>query len=250
MQHISLSQSIFHIPHSSPIIPNNSFYTNDQLMQSEMNLLTDWATERIYAVPGGDTVTAHFNRVFCDVERLPDTEEPMHAKGMGIYYTHTDNGELLRTENENHKKRIIENLYTPHHKKLTDAVNNKLKSGESAIIFDCHSFSSTPLKRELQQDLDRPDICLGTDNYHTPSWLITRLTSHFKTHGFTVALNKPYIGTIVPLSYYRKEKQVSSIMVEINKKLYMNENTYQVNEDQVQKLNEIIRMLFDSSTSL
>lgn len=250
MPRINLNQCIFHIPHSSPIIPDNSFFVNDQIMQDEMNLLTDWATEKIYDVPGGANVTAHFNRVFCDVERLPDKDESMYLKGMGIYYTLTDDGALLRTENENHKKRIIENFYIPHHQKLTDAVGNKLKSGEITIIFDCHSFSSVPLRRELQQELNRPDICLGTDEYHTPSWLIDTLTSHFENHGFTVALNKPYVGTIVPLSYYRKEKRVLSIMIEINKKLYMNEKTFQVNEGQVQKLNEIIRMFFDPFISL
>jgi N-formylglutamate amidohydrolase len=36
-----------------------------------------------------------------------------------------------------------------------------------------------------------------------------------------VKINNPYAGSIVPLKYYQKEKNVMSLMVEINRKLYM-----------------------------
>lgn len=38
-------------------------------------------------------------------------------------------------------------------------------------------------------------------------------------------VNAPFSGTLVPLSRYRKDARVSSIMVEVNKGLYMDERT-------------------------
>lgn len=35
----------------------------------------------------------------------------------------------------------------------------------------------------------------------------------------------PFEGTYVPLKFLRKDKRVSSLMVEINRKLYMDETT-------------------------
>lgn len=44
---------------------------------------------------------------------------------------------------------------------------------------------------------------------------------HCKGLGHSVLMNKPYSGSIVPMKYYRKDKRVQSIMLEINRKLYL-----------------------------
>jgi len=38
-------------------------------------------------------------------------------------------------------------------------------------------------------------------------------------------LNRPFAGTIVPGGFYHKDARVYSIMVEVNRSLYMNEDT-------------------------
>lgn len=243
MQQINPQECILHIPHSSTNIPDLRYYINEIALRHEINLLTDWSTEKIFHVPDVAEVTAQFSRVFCDVERLSDDQEPMYTKGMGFYYTLTDSGDPLRKENVDYKHWVFENYYNPHHQRLTETVEMKLKKHKQVVIIDCHSFSSIPLRRELQQSPKRPDICLGTDDFHTPPWLIQYVKGHFQKYGYSVALNKPYSGTIVPLSLYRRDKQVLSIMIEINKKLYMNEDTFQIFDSSVQKLNTIVKKL-------
>ena len=43
--------------------------------------------------------------------------------------------------------------------------------------------------------------------------------------GMTVKRNSPFAGTMVPMKYYRKDKRVTSVMIEVNRRLYMDEVT-------------------------
>ena len=80
-----------------------------------------------------------------------------------------------------------------------------------------------PLPYEYDQSSDRPDICIGTDEYHTPDDLTKILCQGFEDRGYTVAINTPFAGTMVPMRYYHKDKRVISSMIEINRRLYMNQ---------------------------
>ena len=75
---------------------------------------------------------------------------------------------------------------------------------------------------ENDQRRDRPDICIGTDSYHTPREIEKELECFFRKSGYSVAINSPFAGAIVPLRYYRKDSRVQSIMIEINRRLYIN----------------------------
>ena len=75
------------------------------------------------------------------------------------------------------------------------------------------------------QDPIRPDICVGTDPFHTPPTLTDSIEQFFRTLGWTVYRDTPYKGTYVPLQFYGKDKRVASIMIELNRKLYMDEET-------------------------
>jgi len=51
------------------------------------------------------------------------------------------------------------------------------------------------------------------------------LVNYFKSHGYRVEINRPYKGTTVPTRYHQKDARVLSIMVEINKGLYLEDNS-------------------------
>ncbi len=48
---------------------------------------------------------------------------------------------------------------------------------------------------------------------------------YFEDLNFTVKYNEPFKGSIVPLKYLNKNKNVQSIMIEVRRDLYMNEKT-------------------------
>lgn len=241
-----MKQFILHIPHSQTFIPDYSGYqVSRQRLKAEINLLTDWATDQIYDIPGQVQLIVPFSRVFCDVERFYDEFEPMAKKGAGIAYTKCDSGERLRVVTDNLKTKIIKDYYLPHQAKLNQLAKIQLERSGQAIIIDCHSFSSTPLKREFQQTGERPDICIGTDKFHTPPNLADKVKRHFLSTGLSVSLNQPYSGCMVPGDYYQKDKRVQSIMIEINKKLYMDEVSFKINQTKVKSLNQIVTDLLN-----
>ena len=237
------SSYIFHIPHSSPDIPDVTHF-NQKYLKDEVELLTDWKVDEIFKIDGIKKVIANFSRVYCDVERLSDEEEPMFEKGAGFYYTKTDKGEDLRILDGADKRFVYNRFYIPHHQSLENTVIQTVQEYGYASIIDCHSFSNAPLEREFNQYPTRPDICLGIDGFHTPDSLTREFVSFFTSQGLSVAINIPYTGTIVPLSLYQKDTRVKSIMIEINKRLYMNEETLEFYPEKITSLKQVMQKLF------
>lgn len=227
-------QIILHIPHSKTEIPFHDGF-NMEYIENETKLLVDFDTDKIFDIPNIESLTFEYNRIFCDVERLDDNDEPLFNLGRGFFYTKTDDGKDLRVLDEEVKKRIKEEYYDKHHNKLIDMVEDRLNKYGTAVIIDCHSFNHIPLKTDLDKTENRPDICLGVDEFHTPKWLVNKLKTYFENNNLSVKINSPYSGTIIPLKYYNQNKNVIGIMIEINKNLYLGNN------NKVNELNNIIK---------
>src|SRR5690606_14415748 len=78
---------------------------------------------------------------------------------------------------------------------------------------------------------NRPDFNIGTDSFHTPDYLVEISKEFFKQKGYTLGVDWPYSGSIVPLNHYHKTKRVESIMLEINRALYLNEPSNKISSN-------------------
>ena len=196
-------------------------------MEKELTKMTDTFTDDLF-VPdfvGAQTIIFPVSRLVLDPERfLNDDQEIMSGLGMGVIYTRTSDGQRLRNSPAiEERMELINRYYRPHHRKLEDCVSACLQNLGRCMIIDCHSFPSIALQYELDQSEARPDICIGADDFHTPDWIIDKLFGEFEKFGYSTAVNKPFSGAIVPLPYYKKEPKVLSVMIEVNRKLYMDE---------------------------
>ncbi|MFH2143299.1 MAG: N-formylglutamate amidohydrolase [Bacteroidota bacterium] len=225
-------QLILHIPHSSTKIPiKEGYVVNDSILQKEILKLTDWYTDDLFYSPEDIMLVADFSRIFCDPERFANDQiELMAKKGMGVLYEKTDSGEIMRIVSPELREKILKEYYRRHHKKLNEAVNNQLQQYFRAVIIDCHSFSDIPFIRDEDQNPNRPEFNLGTDSFHTPRKFIDISIEFFKNKGFSLGIDRPYEGTIVPLEHYKKNKNVHSVMLEVNRKLYLKENSNEKSE--------------------
>ncbi|MBN2858848.1 MAG: N-formylglutamate amidohydrolase, partial [Sphaerochaetaceae bacterium] len=86
----------------------------------------------------------------------------------------------------------------------------------------------------------------------TPESLISLLHEYFTGNGYTVALNEPYAGTYIPRIYsYQAKKtdlarssamKVQSIMIEVNRSLYMDEATGEKHDGFIRVQNHLRRL--------
>lgn len=239
---------ILHIPHSSLHIPGMEGYVVDKdYLLAEMLKLTDWYTDDLFHSAGDEMIVAGFSRIYCDPERFTDDKEEVMAKyGMGVLYEKDDEGNMIRNVSVELKEKILNDYYWPHHNKLTSAVDHQLNFFGKALILDCHSFPAMPLKRDLDQNPVRPDFNIGTDPCHTPQKLVDLSVEFFKNAGYSLGIDWPYKGSIVPLKYYQKEKNIQSIMLEINRNLYLKEGSSEKsgNYQEIKKITgDFIQML-------
>ena len=218
---------ILHVPHSSTNIPLMDGYTVDSnSLASEILKLTDWYTDDLFASEDDEMVIAEFSRIFCDPERFTDdSQEIMSQYGMGVLYEKNDEGVDMRKVTPELREKVLNDFYWKHHYNLSKAVDTQLNLFGKALIIDCHSYPGKPLKRDLDKNPKRPDFNIGTDAFHTPKQLIEVSKSFFENAGYTLGIDWPYKDSIVPLEHYNKNKNVKTIMLEINRDLYLKEST-------------------------
>jgi N-formylglutamate amidohydrolase len=228
---------IVHVPHSSIAIPEifrQEFLVQEEDLQKELLCMTDWYTDELFTCEDCHMVVHNVSRLVCDPERFLDPdEESMWQKGMGMYYTRTSDGERMKKsplssmEGWQSYARALA-IYQNHHDRLRSAVGQQVKRYGKALLIDGHSFSASTLPYEFDKNLqqERPEICLGADPVFTPNALLAFAKEYFTQQGLRVAINTPFAGSMVPEPFYsNKDKRVSSLMIEVNRSLYMNEKT-------------------------
>ena len=223
---------VLHIPHNSTLIPANvrdQFTLSDAELNDEIKKMTDHHTQDLFGqgVNSSQIVAAPVSRLVVDVERFEDDAlEPMSGVGMGVLYTRTHDSKTLRRPiSQEEREALLDDWYRPHHLRLSNAVENAIKCHGRCLIIDCHSFPKEALPYENSPDADRPDICIGTDEFHTSKELAGWLVNSFRRSGRCVSLNSPFSGSLVPHSYYHLDKRVESVMIEVCRDRYMNANT-------------------------
>lgn len=223
---------VVHVPHASTVIPEDvapTLMLTPQELETELVAMTDWFTDELFALAPALACTVRFpvSRLVVDPERFTnDEQEPMASQGMGVVYTHTSHGRpLRRATSATERSALLARYYDPHHRALTTAVSAAVDAHGSCFIVDGHSFLSTPLPYEPDQRTARPEVCIGTDPHHTPTWLRDVAVAAFGRAGFQIEVDRPFAGALVPMTFYRRDARVTALMVEVNRSLYLDEMT-------------------------
>jgi N-formylglutamate amidohydrolase len=144
---------VLHIPHSSQYVPEEErqgILLDDAALDRELLRMTDAHTDELLPVTPFEVGRVVFpvSRLVCDVERFPsDEKEPMAARGMGVFYTHTSMGDVLRPPPGCAVRRLLlDRWYRPHHAQLKRIVSDIVSRFGHCLIIDCHSFPSRLFK--------------------------------------------------------------------------------------------------------
>jgi len=227
---------LLHVPHDSSAIPasiREQVLLDDAALKVELLKMTDHLTLDLFSrgVPSDRVVRAVVSRLVVDVERFEqDDLEPMSSFGMGVVYLKTSGGaDLRRPISMGERQALLAAWYHPHHQLLGSATQDLLDQFGRVLVVDAHSFPSQPLPYEFDQRSDRPDICIGTDDFHTPVQLAQSFIGAFRADQFTVELNAPFAGAMVPQRHHLTDRRVSAVMIEVNRSLYLHEPTAEPN---------------------
>lgn len=207
----SYDNIVLNIPHASVAGLGYAKWNDKVGLIREAKKWTDWYTDLIFVPenrPGVKTITADYSRFVVDVERLVD--DPLNDVGQGIVYTHFNN--LTRNIDEEERLGMMAYYYS-YIKQLQGMLN------EHSLLMDCHSFPS---------DMSDVDVCIGVNNdWSRPTEFVIELVAEvFKQAGYSVMVNQPYSNSIAP----QMEFSYDSIMIELNKRIYLNEQTLELNE--------------------
>lgn len=214
---------LIHIPHSSLYIPEDykktSLLTLDELDKENL-FMCDYRVNEL--VNNNQTIIFPYSRLYCDVERFKDDSEIMNKYGMGYIYTKTSEGKDMFKPSDEHRE-IVSEIYDKHHHLLDETVTKILTKYGKCIIIDLHSYSDEQVSR-LFNYRDVPDICIGVEERFYSEELTNYFIDYFRNNGYTIAINYPYKGSLVPNKYYGESNSgIVSIMIEINKRVYQND---------------------------
>jgi N-formylglutamate deformylase len=225
------SPVVLHVPHAARHIPASArgrIVLDDAALALELDRMTDTDTDRLAACAAGAAGERPWvmenlvSRLVVDPERFPDEREEMREVGMGAVYTRTSHGEELRAEDPADTRLLLAEYFDPYAQAMTDVVEDRLAATGRAVIIDVHSYPSRALPYERHAAGARPAVCLGTDDFHTPGWLVDAARAAFDECG-GIALNTPFSGCYVPLRHYRSSREVGALMIEIRRDTYLRE---------------------------
>jgi N-formylglutamate amidohydrolase len=80
--------------------------------------------------------------------------------------------------------------------------------------------------------------------------LIDMVQSAFEALGYRVARNRPYAGGFITEHYGQPASAVHALQIEINRALYMDEETLEPRPDFAKVQRDLTRMLLDAHRSL
>lgn len=211
---------IFHIPHdgnqleeslmSSVIVDREKFlHYHDKMRDTDATLFVPESVD-------AKILKFEVSRLLCDVERFIGDNEIMEKYGMGFCYERVYDGTVIKKINSQLKDSTYV-LYAEHHRKLDELVK---VAAENIVLIDLHSFSKELIVHQtIEKNL--PDICIGFDDLSLS--VKDTVLSAFLKNGFSVDVNYPYQGSMIPNCILSKEvnKNLISFMIEVNKDCYI-----------------------------
>jgi len=237
---------VFDSPHSGTIYPEDFDYACDYAV---LESAEDKYVDDLFAdVPdhGAALLCALFPRTYIDVNRCekdidhdllediwPEESNPSPRSFAGIglirrlirpgtpVYNRTLKAEEVRAR--------IEKYYRPYHQTLENLIHDAQGYYGQVWHINCHSM---PSQSAFQNALGRanpfrtPDFVLGDRGGTTcdPDF-IHAIRDYLKNLGYRVAINDPYKGVELVRRYSAPAQGRHSLQIEINKALYMNEDT-------------------------
>ena len=227
-------------PHSGRIYPADFAYTCPLhlLKQTEDSYVDELVFGATLA--GASLLMAEFPRSYIDVNRAEDDIDPTlllepwpkplnpserTLQGLGLIRRLCKSsvpvyGALLETKDV--EERIL-HFYRPYHLALEKMISARVENFGECYLINAHSMPGQSYENRTAR---RPDFVLGDLCGKSSDTSFTRQVGDMlQEMGYSVALNDPYKGMEILKRYGRPMRGQHALQLEINRQLYMNEQT-------------------------
>jgi N-formylglutamate deformylase len=235
-------------PHSGTVYPADFDHACDPLV---LRRAEDTHVEKLYAFApalGVAWIEALFPRSYLDANRdvteideaLLDapwpgpvaTDARVLSKvrlGKGLIWRTTDEGTPLyaRQLTVAEVQARIARCWQPYHAAVKAAIDAAHARHGYSLHLNCHSMPAVASRFATDfPGLAHADFVVGDRDGSTASAAVSaRIVEHLRGLGYDVAYNHPYKGVELVRRYGDPARQRHSVQLEINRKLYMDENT-------------------------
>jgi N-formylglutamate deformylase len=238
-------------PHSGTDYPADFLYSCElpQLRSAE-----DTHVEKLYNFApaiGVAWIEAHFPRSYLDANRNTtevdttlldgpwphpvETDPVIMSKvrlGKGLIWRHTDEGVPIydRQLGVAEVQDRIANCWQPYHDAVKQAIDAAHARHGYSIHINCHSMPAESAAHSTDfPGLKHADFVIGTRDDTTADAKVGSLvTDHLRSVGYSVEYNHPYKGVELVRRYGDPAQHRHSVQIEINRRLYMNEQTFEM----------------------
>ena len=249
--HSGTSALVLDSPHSGTQYPADFLFSCDALA---LRRAEDTHVDKLYDfVPslGIHWVEAYFPRSYLDANRntteidetLLDAPWPGAIEtdaiamskirlGKGLIWRSTDDGLPIysrRLSVAEVQARVV-NCWQPYHAAIQSAIDAAHAQHGFSVHINCHSMPSIASSNATDFPGEaHADFVVGDRDGTTANPALSKLVcDHLRSQGYSVAYNHPYKGVELVRRYSNPAAQRHSIQLEINRKLYMDEETLDI----------------------
>jgi N-formylglutamate deformylase len=117
---------------------------------------------------------------------------------------------------------FVDDYYTPYYTKLGQLIQQQRHAHGGVLHLNLHAMFS-----EVDGE-QRPDVVISNNRHRTSSRMVALAVADcFRQQGFSVQLNKPFLGGQLVRHFGNPKAGVHSVQIELKKALYMSEQTYE-----------------------
>lgn len=241
------SSVVFSSPHSGTDYLE-SFVRSSVLDRHTIRSSEDAFVDRLFdAAPefGAPILCARVPRAYVDLNRSPDEldpaliegarrhgHNPRVASGLGVIPRVVANGRAIYRGKlpMAQVQQRIDQYWHPYHEALQALLKDTHARFGQVILIDCHSMPHEAMDGAARGKGQRAEIVLG-DRFGAAASneVVDRIEAAFACVGLQVARNTPFAGAYVTQTYGRPSRHQHAIQVEIDRALYMDEQTIRPN---------------------
>lgn len=228
------------VPHAGEDIPSEVNWLQG-LPEPHLMRDVDRYVDRIYK-PIAQRLNLPFigtqwHRYVVDLNRFPHDFDAAAVQGAsqpggthpkGLHWCVTTLGEPLIHEpmSQALHENLVKNFYRPFHDEVSRFREHSKKNKVPVFHLDCHSMPSEGTSLHADPGQERPHIVIS--DYHGQTChpeLRDLVMAAYQKVGFDVGYNFPYVGGGVTRMYGDPDQGFHNLQIELNRRLYMDENT-------------------------